>query len=216
MIERLPVIEITGASRARRIKRRFEAVITIEDPGLPIGRRVRFHRTPHPAHLVLTFEDLDEPCPPIITASESHVMAAINFVRERPVGALLVHCHAGIGRSTAIALAIIADRLGPGHERRALEEMLHLQRRAVPNLLVVRHADAVLGRDGVLLRVVEEWDSQSPRNRHRRALNREAVLDAYPHRALKRGRLTLEDEHVIETKQGLNRMTGSASELPTP
>lgn len=54
-------IEITGASRARRIKRRFEAVITIEDPALPAARRVRFHRLPHPAHLALAFEDLDAP-----------------------------------------------------------------------------------------------------------------------------------------------------------
>ncbi|GGF46342.1 hypothetical protein GCM10011611_61030 [Aliidongia dinghuensis] len=188
-----PTIEIAGASRARRVKRRFDAVITIEDPGLPPSRRVRFHRVPHPDHLVLIFEDLDEPHPPIITATIEHVEAAISFARERPAASLLVHCHAGIGRSPAIALAIIADRLGSGFEPEALGELLRLRPMAVPNLLAIKHADAALDRNGKLLALVEEWDGRHPRNRQRRALNRQAILDAYPSLRRKHGPARLND-----------------------
>ena len=172
-------IEITSASRARRVKRRFTAVLTIEDPALPTARRVRFHRVPHPAHLVLAFEDLDTPTTSIITASREQIAAAIEFGRANQTGALLVHCHAGISRSTAVALAIIADRLGSGQEKVALAELLNLQAMAVPNLQVVALADDILGREGRLLQVVTDWDSGIGWNQHRRKKNREAVLQFY-------------------------------------
>lgn len=172
-------IEITGASRARRIKRRFAAVITIEDPATPTSRRVRFHRNPHPAHLVLVFEDLDKVHESVITASESQVASALEFARANCVGPLLIHCHAGIARSTAVALAIIADRIGADKEGLAIAELLKLQPRAVPNLLVVTHADRLLGRGGKLLKTVKDWDSSAAWNRRRRQVNEEAVLEYY-------------------------------------
>lgn len=172
-------IEITGASRARRIKRRFGAVITIEDPALPAARRVRFHRLPHPAHLVLAFEDLDAPTDTIITASREQIVAAIEFGRANRTGAMLIHCHAGIARSTAVALAIIADRLGAGQEEVALAELLKLQAMAVPNLRVAALADDILGRQGRLLEVVTDWDAGIRWNQYRRQKNKEAVLAFY-------------------------------------
>jgi predicted protein tyrosine phosphatase len=173
-------IEITGVRRARRIKRKFDAVISIEDPGIRWGDRLRFHEHPHPAHLVLSFEDLDQLHPPIITANEGHVQAALNFARERPDAALLIHCHAGISRSTAIALTIIADRLGPGREDEAITGLLTLQPEAVPNLLVLGHADKLLGRNGALLQRVIAWDETVEWNQRRRAINRDAVTRDYP------------------------------------
>jgi predicted protein tyrosine phosphatase len=174
------IIEITGASRARRIKRRgFSAMITIEDPALPARKRVRFHREPRPHHLVLAFEDLDTPTDAIITASREQIAAAIEFGRAHRTGAMLIHCHAGIARSTAVALAIIADRLGPGQEEIALAELLKLQQWAVPNLHVVRLADSILGREGRLLQIVTDWDAGISWNQHRRQENKEAILAFY-------------------------------------
>jgi predicted protein tyrosine phosphatase len=174
------IIEITSASRARRIKRRgFAAMITIEDPALRTSKRVRFHREPHPHHLVLAFEDLDAPTTAIITASPNQVAQAIEFGRLHRTGAMLIHCHAGIARSTAVALAIIADRLGAGQEQAALARLLHIQPYAVPNLLVVAHADHALGRDGLLLRTVTDWDAGLTWNQHRRDLNNRAILEYY-------------------------------------
>jgi predicted protein tyrosine phosphatase len=172
-------IVVTGFTRARRIKRRgFTGVITIEDPDVKPSHRLRFHEPDAPAHLVLRFEDLDSPSDRIRTATREHVADALAFARTVN-GALLVHCWAGVSRSTSITLAIIADRLGPGHEPEALAELLKLAPEAVPNLLVTQHADALLERHGALLAVVHARDAMREQSRIRRRLNEAAVLNAY-------------------------------------
>jgi len=164
---------------ARRHKRDFEAVITLEDPDA--RRKLRFTRKPHPDHLVLTFVDMDRPPPvpycdwPVFTMAErSHVERAIEFGRDRE--SLLVHCQVGIGRSTAIALAVLASRMD---DEDALRRLLEVRPEAVPNLHVVALADDILGRGGNLTRVVTEWDRTLARNRRRRDENRKAHFTYY-------------------------------------
>jgi len=164
---------------ARRHKRDFEAVISLEDPDA--RRKLRFTRKPHPDHLVLTFVDMDYPPPhpycdwPVFTMAErSQVEQAIEFSRGRE--SLLVHCQVGIGRSTAIALAVLASRMD---DDTALRTLLEIRPEAVPNLHVVALADDILGRDGNLVRVVTEWDSGLARNRRRRVENRRGHFTYY-------------------------------------
>ena len=64
---------------------------------------------------------------------------------------LLVHCGAGISRSTAAAYVIAASVLGSGHELEALRLIRRLRPEAFPNLLVVQQADRLLGRNGQLV-----------------------------------------------------------------
>jgi predicted protein tyrosine phosphatase len=143
---------VTNLTKARRTKRRYDAVITIEDPGQ--RNPLRFHVSPHPEHLVMKFEDVDFHDSTIALPRQEHVTAAIEFGRRHPGGNLLVHCRAGIARSTALALAIIADRLGAGHEKEAVAELLRVRPEAAPNLLILPMADALLERDGAL---VDAW-----------------------------------------------------------
>lgn len=164
---------------ARRHKREFEAVITLEDPDT--RRKLRFSRNPHPDHLVLTFVDMDRPPPhpycewPVFTmADRSQVERAIEFGRDRE--SLLVHCQVGIGRSTAIALAVLASRMD---DEAALRTLLEIRPEAVPNLHVVALADNILSREGNLVRVVTEWDSGRAWNRQRRVENRRAHFTYY-------------------------------------
>lgn len=81
---------------------------------------------------------------------------------------LLVHCFAGISRSTAACYAIVAQALGQGREAEALEFVARIRPEAMPNELVVRHADKLLARGGAMLRelalrreryfqALEEW-----------------------------------------------------------
>lgn len=169
-------IVVSGVGWAKRHKRDFDAVITCEDPDT--FRGLRFHRHPHPEHLILKFVDLDEPAPEpyaddhrLRLATSAQIESALALGRDTK-GRLLVHCQVGIGRSTAVALAILAMRLGLGKEQEALEALLAIRPQAVPNLHVVKVADGLLGLDGRLLNTVIAWDVTLPNNQWRRAANR--------------------------------------------
>lgn len=145
---------VRGLGPARRMKRKVAAVVTVEDPGRRNG--LRFHSAPHPDHIVLRFEDIDIVDESVALPRPGHVDAALRFARENTQGTLLVHCKAGIARSTAIALAVIADRIGPGSEDEAVSRLLSIRPEAAPNILMVGFADDLLGRDG---RLVAAWNA---------------------------------------------------------
>lgn len=63
---------------------------------------------------------------------------------------LLIHCHAGISRSTAAA-AVMMAQFNPGRETEAFLALLQIRRHAWPNTRVVEMADRILGRGGALL-----------------------------------------------------------------
>lgn len=155
-------IRVASLSQARKCKRQFDAVITVEDPECRPGIQLRFHRQPAPAHLVLAFEDVDDDQLGIRVATREQVAAALSFSREQSSGTLLVHCFHGVGRSAAIALAIIADRLGPGLESEAVTHLLALRPEATPNLVVVNLADELLARQGDLTAALALWESAAP------------------------------------------------------
>lgn len=68
---------------------------------------------------------------------------------------LLVHCFAGISRSTAAAYVVAAQTLGAGHADDALRLIQTIRREAFPNRLIVQYADHLLHRAGELLRPLE-------------------------------------------------------------
>lgn len=144
------MIDILPLSSARRHKRRYDAVITVEDPGIRAVKRLRFHNTPHPDHLVLRCEDIDDRDDTIAVPHPSHMAAALAFARANAGARLMVHCHAGVCRSTAIGLAILAEKFGAGAEERAVMALLETNPDAVPNLCMLEDADALLCRAGAL------------------------------------------------------------------
>ena len=155
-------IEITNRARAHKIKRRgFTGVITFENPGQRRTELLRFHKRPAPEHLIIVAEDLDEPDGRTRVPTLTDVEKIIAFGRRHAAGKVLSHCNAGVSRSTAAALVILADRLGPGREAESLAEMLRLRPCAVPNLLIVQLADQLLGRSGLLIKTVLDWDGRS-------------------------------------------------------
>jgi predicted protein tyrosine phosphatase len=69
---------------------------------------------------------------------------------ERGQAHLLVHCHAGISRSTA-AMAILLAQVHPVEaEDSVFARIQQLRPQAWPNSLMISLADALLGRDGRL------------------------------------------------------------------
>jgi len=120
-------------------------IITIEEPDTEDP-----FRTDDVQQLVLQFHDIDMTKLGYIEPEPEHVQQALTFARQVR-GPLIIHCRAGVSRSTAIGLAIASDRLGAGNERQACEWLLETRPQAQPNRLVVFLADEILKRGDALI-----------------------------------------------------------------
>lgn len=65
---------------------------------------------------------------------------------------LLIHCNLGISRSTAIAYAVACQHTQPGREAECYRAVMLARPIASPNILVIRLADHILGRRGLMVR----------------------------------------------------------------
>lgn len=143
-LSRLP--ETLAASGASHLV----TLATLGSPGLAIERPQ--HIAPK-HHLRVGFSDIVAPLDGHLPPTEAHVRAVLDFAadwaegpdRERP---LLLHCYAGISRSTAAAYAV-ACALSPERDEAELaQELRRLAPSATPNRLFVEIADGLLGRQG--------------------------------------------------------------------
>jgi len=91
-------------------------------------------------------------------ATEEDVRQIISLAEQLRLesGTLLIHCEAGVSRSTATALIIYACWLGPGSEDEAMRRVLAQRPCAIPNRRMVALADKLLGLNGSLLRAREQ------------------------------------------------------------
>ena len=92
-------------------------------------------------------------------ATEEDVRGIIELAEQlrSESGTLLIHCEAGVSRSTATALIIYACWLGPGREDEAMERVVTQRPFAIPNRRIVALADDLLALDGRLLQARENW-----------------------------------------------------------
>lgn len=123
------------------------AVLSLENPHCPNGegKAPDLTGTSIP-HLVLNFWDVEQAC--LHAPQPHHVANGMKFLRQHQEKHLVVHCTAGICRSTAFALAHIAERFGPGREHEAVEKLIEIRPIAAPNMRILAIADAVLAREG--------------------------------------------------------------------
>ena len=169
-------IAIMTLAAAQRHKREFDAVISIEDPDVQ-SRGLRFHQHPRPQHLVLQFADLDDPVPEPFAHRAVYRMATIEQINDALSFAhghenVLIHCPAGIGRSPALALGILAQRLED--EAAAFKELERIRPEAVPNRHVLRLVDDLLGTR--LSARIGAWDARDEWKTHRRLMCRRAYF----------------------------------------
>jgi len=107
-------------------------------------------------HLFLGMSDIVAPLDGHITPAEEHVRRFLRFVRDWERQApIVIHCWAGISRSTAAAY-IAACALAPdrGEEEIALA-LRAASASATPNARLVSLADAMLGRAGRMSSAIE-------------------------------------------------------------
>ena len=103
--------------------------------------------------------DVDDICCPVDGyrhPCEDHVTRLMSFVTSWDRSApMVIHCYAGISRSTASAYAA-ACALNPDRDEMTIaQEMRRASRTAMPNSLIVSLADRILERQGRMIAAIE-------------------------------------------------------------
>jgi predicted protein tyrosine phosphatase len=87
--------------------------------------------------------------------TERHIERLLAFADGWPAEApMLIHCWAGVSRSTAAAYTLLCHRAGPGCEFELAQLLRARAPHAYPNPLIIRFADAALQRDGRMVAAV--------------------------------------------------------------
>jgi len=126
--------------------------------------------TPQPAayagfaphqRLDLRFHDVVDPAPGWLAPAAEDVARFLAFARDLALPELperephlLVHCYAGVSRSTAAALLILAQAAPERPAAELLAAVVRQRPRAWPNLLLLELGDGLLGRRGEIVAAV--------------------------------------------------------------
>ncbi len=109
---------------------------------------------PAERHVRVDVHDICEPCAGAIIPCTAHIRAILHEVAAWPGDApILVHCVAGVSRSTATALIIAVARM-PGREAELALSLRQAAPHAQPNRLMIELGDALLGCGGRLVAAV--------------------------------------------------------------
>jgi predicted protein tyrosine phosphatase len=136
-------VEATGARRVVTLMRDVELVrrpATIE----------------HADHLLLRLDDISEPIDGYTVPVEGHIAELLAFVRSWDRAApLVMHCYAGVSRSTAGAF-VSACALNPRRpEAQIAQDIRRLSPTATPNIRIVMLADRMLRRGGRMVAAID-------------------------------------------------------------
>jgi predicted protein tyrosine phosphatase len=143
-LPRMP--EVVKRVRARRL-------VSLVNAGTPVERPESIMKA---NHLMLSMHDIVDVLPEMTPPGQIHVENLLAFAREWDrADAMVVHCFAGISRSTAAAY-IIASALAPERDEAELAWQLRLASpSATPNARLVSIADELLGRKGRMIAAIE-------------------------------------------------------------
>jgi predicted protein tyrosine phosphatase len=141
-------------------RRRPSHLISLLDPGQKA-------RTPKGVdrknHLRLDVHDISDDAPGRTAPDAALVERLLAFGRQWDATTpLLIHCHAGISRSTAAALVLLCARNPQANESTIANEFRKQSRYAQPNRRIVALADAALHREGRLIAAVEAIGRGAP------------------------------------------------------
>ena len=117
---------------------------------------LRPYGVPEENHLWLRMHDIAMPVGGFVSPEREHVALLLDFVtRWDRTSPMVVHCYAGISRSTAAAFASVCA-LNPRRDEFAVAQALReASPTAYPNPRIVALADDLLGRDGRMTAAVE-------------------------------------------------------------
>jgi len=145
--------ELAGHREAR-----VTHVLSILDPEWPVPDV--FDTFDAHKKLELRFHDVIEEDPGTIPPQPVHIEQLLAFGRDlgqQPAidAHLLVHCHAGISRSSAAMALLLAEAMPDRSGDAVFADILRIRPQIWPNLRIVELGDRALGRHGDLIAAAE-------------------------------------------------------------
>ena len=139
------ILDVAETSGARHM-------VTLISAGTPVPRPASVDTD---NHLTLTFNDITVAMDDMTLPGEAHVAQFLEFInrwdQDSPV---IIHCWAGVSRSTAAAFAALCA-LRPDVPEQAIAHAIRTRSpEATPNSLFVELADDLLARDGRMVDAV--------------------------------------------------------------
>jgi predicted protein tyrosine phosphatase len=130
------------------------SILDPDAPELPVFGSFGEHE-----RVELRFDDVIEDFPDKVAPRRQDVEEILAFGRDlvgepSPTAHLLVHCHAGVSRSTAAMILILAQARPDLAADEIRAEVLRIRSRAWPNLRIIELGDALLGRNGAIVSAV--------------------------------------------------------------
>lgn len=112
---------------------------------------------PAARRLILKFHDITAPRPGYDAPTRTTVETVLAFGRTWDAAApLLIHCWAGISRSTAAAYILACEYAGTGFESEVASKLRGASPSATPNSLMIALADDILGRNGRMIAAIQD------------------------------------------------------------
>ena len=108
-----------------------------------------------PRHLRLTFNDINAITPGLVAPQTADAKRLVDFIGAWDQTApLLIHCWAGISRSTASAFTALCILRPDADEMELAQELRVASPSATPNKMITAQVDQLLGRNGRMVEAV--------------------------------------------------------------
>ena len=107
-------------------------------------------------HLFIGVSDITSPIEGHIMPGEAHVHSLLDFVHQWDrMHPIVIHCWAGISRSTAAAFITACALFSHQDEMRIAKRLRNASASATPNLALVAAADQILKRQGRMVTAIQ-------------------------------------------------------------
>jgi len=138
-------------------------ILSLLDPGFPDS--AIFRSFGQYERLELRFHDIIDEREGMVAPQEADVSRVLRFGRtltsdQTYRARLLVHCHAGLSRSTAAMVLLLAQARPDLAAHTVVEQVVNRRPKAWPNLRMIEIGDVLLGRRGSLVSAVDRQYEQ--------------------------------------------------------
>lgn len=147
-------VTICSLAEAEKIHDQFDYVISITDPRVKLPSFGKYH-------LHVKFQDTADPTEHQFRSMKTGASKIYNWATEHGLNhdsKILVHCHAGISRSSAIAWSLLV-MFGDGYIE-AFKKIYMARPQIWPNLILLALMDAKMGQDGEFYQAAQVVDME--------------------------------------------------------